>query len=370
MTFQGLGFWLVAIPVMIILVGILVLGHELGHFITARLARMRVLEFGIGFPPKAKVLGHDRHGTEYTLNYLPIGGFVRLEGEESNSDDPEAFVNSGIVKQVIVLAAGVAMNLVIAFVLFFVVALLWNPTVGLKASYIMSGGAAERAGLPAGATIESIDGQRFGFLSTEDVLTAIRARPGETVTIGYVDLDGSHKTLDATLANNNGTGQLGISCSEGAKTSCTWDQVIMYGHQDPITAIGTAAGQTGLSLRLVLDGLGGLASSFFNHPAQAPAGVAGPVGITEGVGNVLFGYGPILLLLLAAVLSANLALVNVLPFPPLDGGKIAIMVAKRVAGKRGVSAVEAASYMVGFVLLMAFIAWISFFDIARLIGGS
>jgi len=88
MTLQGLLFAVVAIPLTLLILTVLVVVHEFGHFLTARLAGIRVLEFGIGFPPKAKVIGHD-HGTEYTLNYLPIGGFVRLEGEDTDSDDRE-----------------------------------------------------------------------------------------------------------------------------------------------------------------------------------------------------------------------------------------------------------------------------------------
>jgi regulator of sigma E protease len=370
MTFQGLFFWVVAIAATLLVLGVLVLAHEFGHFITARIAGIRVLEFGIGFPPRARVLGRDRHETEYTLNYLPIGGFVKLEGEEVDSDDPRSFVNAGLAKQLFVLVAGVTMNLLIAFALFFVVALCFSPAVGVKADYILAGGAAEAVGLRPGVTIESLNGERFGFMSSQSILEALRAHAGETVQIGYADLDGVHKTVQVTLGTSVEKGVLGIGCSPGGKSACTWGQEITYSQTNPLNAAGLALDQTGNSLRLVLVGLGDLASNLISHPGEAPPGVSGPVGITQVVGVVLLDYGLVLVLLLAAVLSANLALVNILPFPPLDGGKIAIMVAKRIAGKRGVSAVEATSYLVGFALLLAFIAWISFFDIARLIGGS
>src|ERR1035437_3566461 len=115
-----------AIPLLLVILVPLVLVHEFGHFIVARLVRIRVLEFGLGFPPRAKVIGHD-HETEYTLNWLPIGGFVRLEGEEENSDDPRAFTNAPLRKQLVVLAAGVAMNVITAVFLLFVVAWAFNP---------------------------------------------------------------------------------------------------------------------------------------------------------------------------------------------------------------------------------------------------
>ena len=102
------------------------------------------------------------------------------------------------------------------------------------------------------------------------------------------------------------------------------------------------------------------------NPTQGPQGVQGPVGIASDVGHLLSqNDAPMLLLLLAGVLSANLALVNILPFPPLDGGKVAFMVVKKAFGKRGVGAFEIATNLIGFGLLMAFIAWVSYFDLIR-----
>src|SRR6476661_11262328 len=107
----------VTIVLFLVVLGSLVLVHELGHFITARLAGVRVLEFGIGFPPRAKVISS--HGeTLYTLNWLPIGGFVRLEGEDGDSDDPRSFTRAALPVKLLVLLAGVGMNLVLALVIF------------------------------------------------------------------------------------------------------------------------------------------------------------------------------------------------------------------------------------------------------------
>jgi regulator of sigma E protease len=368
MSLGGLGFIIEGLVGTLLVLGILVLVHEAGHFVTARITGVRVLEFGIGFPPRAKVLGHD-HETEYTLNYLPIGGFVRLEGEDADSDDPRAFGNARLWKQVVILAAGVVMNIVTAFLLFFIVAWLFAPGVAVKADYVVPDGAAGKAGLQSGVTIESVDGQRYGFMTSTGILDAIRANAGKTVTIGYVALDGSHKTAVVTLGTDASKGILGITCSSDPKAQCGLKEVITYTSTDPVSAIGMAADQTGTSLRLVLVGLGTIGSQLASNPSQAPAGVSGPVGIGRVVGIVLQDYGPVILLLLAAVLSANLGLVNILPFPPLDGGRITVLVVKRIFGMKGVSALEAASYVVGFGLLMAFIAWISYFDIIRAATG-
>ena len=135
MTFEGIFFWVVAVFATLLVLGTLVVVHEFGHFITARLVGIRVLEFGIGFPPRAKVIGRD-HETEYTLNYLPIGGFVRLEGEESDSDDPRAFGNAGLPKQLLVLVAGVTMNVITAFLLFFALIADVGPVVATVFTYV------------------------------------------------------------------------------------------------------------------------------------------------------------------------------------------------------------------------------------------
>jgi regulator of sigma E protease len=370
-TLDGIIFTIVAILGFVLVLGPLVLFHELGHFLTARLFHIRVLEFGIGFPPRAKVLGHD-HETAYTLNYLPIGGFVLLEGEDRDSSDPRAFGNARLPKQVAVLTAGVLMNFLAAFLLFFMVAWLFAPGEAVKAPYVVSGGAAANAGLTNGVIIESLNGQRYGFMTSQRLLDAIKAHAGETVTIGYVDLDGSHESATVTLGNDPSKGILGITClapDAPADTSCSLQEVVTYTSASPGAALVTAWDQTWMSLRLVLDGLGQVGSQLVSNPSQAPPGVQGPVGITHVIGVVLLDYGPALLILLAAVLSANLGLINILPFPPLDGGRVAILIVKRAFGKKGVSALETATYLVGFALLMAFIVWISFFDILRVGGG-
>jgi regulator of sigma E protease len=369
-TLDGILFWTTAIVATILIIGILVLAHEAGHFVTARLAGIRVLEFGIGFPPRARVLGRD-HETEYTLNYLPIGGFVRMEGEDAASDDPRSFSNAPLTRQLVVLAAGVVMNLVAAFLLFFVVAWLLNPSQVLNANYIVPGGAADRAGIPAGSRIESVDGQHYGFMSSQSLRDVIAGDKGTSVEIGYVAPDGSHQVVQASLGTDANQGILGVSClppTAPAGSSCNLDGV-MYSSTDPGSAAAMAADQTWTSLQLIGQALGSIAQQVASNPGQAPAGLSGPVGITQTVGIVLTDYGPALLLLFAALLSANVALINILPIPPFDGGKMVIMVVKRAFGVRAVTAYEIATNLVGFALLILFVVWISYFDILRLGSG-
>jgi regulator of sigma E protease len=385
-------FWLRAIPILFLILVPLVLIHEFGHFLMARVSGIRVLEFGLGFPPRAKVLGRD-HETEYTLNYLPIGGFVRLEGEESDSDDPRAFTNASLPKQLLVLAAGVFMNLVMAVFLLFIVAWVFNPvlrpTIATPAaaperdarlpgsvyvptpSYdftvVTSGSPAEVAGLQPGDTLISLNGEVPSLLdfSTDPIggwKRLLNSHAGEAVTLVVADAKGVQRTVNLTLHVPTATQGWALGASFGNLT-------IVNTPGDPVKAAGLAVNGTAKAMGLILNALGDIGNSLVSHPTQAPSGVQGPVGIASDIGHLVTQPNALMLLLLmAGVISANLALVNFLPFPPLDGGKAVIMIVKRLFGAKGVSAVEATAYVAGFAFLLGFIAWISYFDIVR--GGA
>jgi regulator of sigma E protease len=366
MSIDGLLFWLRAVPLLLVVLVPLVLVHEIGHFVVARLVRMRVLEFGLGFPPKAKVLGHD-HETEYTLNWLPIGGFVRLEGEETNSDDPRAFVNSSLAKQVVVLAAGVAMNLVAAVLLLFVVAWVFNPIVEPTIDTPETGSPAEVAGLQQGDRLVSLNGQTHSVLMFDTDPAKpwrddLAAHAGQTVTLVVADVNGVERTVVVKLhvPTQEQNWALGVRMTSISLVTTAGD---------PVQAGGLAVTGTGRAMSLILVALGDLANQIATHPTEGPPGVQGPVGIAADVGQVSSQPNALMLLLMMmAIISANLALVNILPFPPLDGGKIVIVTVKRIVGVRGIGRLETWAYLAGFALLLAFIGWITFFDIIR--GGA
>jgi len=349
----------ITIAIFVLMLGALVVIHELGHFVIARLARVRVLEFGIGFPPRAKVLRSEGE-TLYTLNWLPIGGFVRLEGEDGDSDDPRSFVRSPLATRLVILVAGVAMNVLLAFAIFFAIAWLANPTVGLVVRDVQAGSPAQAAGLVPGDRILSLGGEPFDYFGAREGSPGmvLLAHAGETVQLGVARVDGTLASVSATLRAADditvGRGALGISFA-GSLTG-------EYIQRPPGEAVGIAVARTGQALSLVLDGLGQLADSIVNRPTEAPP-VTGPIGIASQVGDVFWQLGPVFTLYLAGILSANLALVNILPFPPLDGGRILVLLLKRLTGERISVRVERLTYLVGFVFLMTFLAWITFFDI-------
>jgi len=362
----------------------LVVIHEFGHFVLARFFGIRVHEFGIGFPPRAKVM-RDRGETIYTLNWLPIGGFVRLEGEDGDSDDPRSFAVAGLPKKLLVLLAGVGMNLLLAFVIFTGIAWLATPQGGIIFNEVVAGSPADLSGLRAGETILAIDGTTFDLLPSPDAgqhaIAALRDRAGQTVTLHVRAADGAERDVTVTLRPPDvaaDKGALGIRSAGLAFSGA-------YAGRDPLAAVGAGAAWTVSAFRLIIDGLASLVSSIASNPTQAPP-VTGPIGIAVQVGDVFWQLGPIFTLYLAGLLSANLALVNILPFPPLDGGRILVLLLKslvarggalmRRAGVRGSGlseqtaiSVERLTYLVGFVFLFGFLIWITYFDIARQVGG-
>ncbi|HEV8490032.1 MAG TPA: M50 family metallopeptidase [Candidatus Limnocylindrales bacterium] len=364
----------VTIVLFFLILGTLVVIHELGHFVTARLANVRVLEFGIGFPPRAKVL-RDSGETLYTLNWLPIGGFVKLEGEDGDEgDDPRSFVNQPLRTRLVILLAGVAMNLVLALGIFVVIAWLVTPLYALKIPTVEPGSPADKAGLRAGDAIVAINGRRyelFGrYIGQGDQITDLRALGGQTVTLVIKREDGRFETLAVALRPTSeiegAPGPLGIRAT--ADEPFQADFYGAYTQHDPLTAAGIAAQETATWFGLILEGLGGVVKSFVTNPTAPPAGVTGPIGIAQQIGMVFWGQGPIMTLYVAGILSANLALVNALPFPPLDGGRMLMLVLKRLFGRRISLQAERLTYFVGFVFLMAFLVWVTWFDIIR--GGA
>jgi regulator of sigma E protease len=351
--------WIVLLGILVLLVVI----HEFGHFVVARWAGVKVHEFGIGFPPRARIL---RRGSEtlYTLNWLPIGGFVRLEGEEGDSTDPRAFVNKSLGTRVVILVAGVVMNLLLAVALMATIALVGDPSAAihieeLPATADGSASPAQAAGLVVGDTIVAIDGTPAAWFDGPDAqLKRLRSRAGQTIRLTVRHVDGSATEMPATLndqaAIDAGHGALGIKFSLSAGEPIA---------RDPVMALGIGARRTAEACTLIVGAVRDLVADIA-HPT-----VSGPIGIVSAVGTVR-AEPPVFLLYLMALLSANLAIVNALPLPPLDGGRVAVALIKRVAGARLSVSAERATYFVGFVLLMAFLVYISISDIARAAAGT
>jgi len=361
---------MITIALFILILGGLVVLHELGHFVTARLARVRVLEFGIGFPPRAKVM-RSRGETLYTLNWLPIGGFVKLEGEDGTDvDDPRSFSHQGLARKLTILVAGVLMNVLVAFVIFTGIAWLASPLVGVKFFEVQPGSPAAAAGLQPGDAIVALNGERYQFITGPSALSGLHDLAGETIVLTIASPGGDRRDVTVTLRSkaeiSAEKGALGIS---GANKPFEGYFFGDYTTNDLPTAVSVGAKETIRWMGLIVGGLASLVGSVVSDPT-APPPVSGPIGIATQIGDIFWNNGPILTLYVAGILSANLAVVNILPFPPLDGGRMLMLTLKGIFGARISLRAEQLTYVVGFVFLFAFIIWVTGFDIVRLGRGS
>jgi len=357
---DGIVFGLVAIVLFVVVLGGIVLVHELGHYLTAKALNVRVLEFGIGFPPRAKVL-RSKGETLWTLNWLPIGGFVRLEGEDGDAaDDPRSFAAQPLRSRLAILVAGVVMNIVLAFSIFFLIALLATPALGVKIGVIEPGSPAASAALVPGDEIYAVNSEQFDLFGGQTVQGALRAHAGESVQLGIRHADGTTVTASATLRPKSE-----LSETRGALGVGQLEQTYRYTGHDLGTSVGIAVAELGRWGSLIIGGLGALIGGLITNPT-APPPASGPIGIAVSLADIFLNVGPIVTLYVAGILSVNLGVVNILPFPPLDGGRAAVLIIKRLFGARVSLRAERLTYAVGFVFLIAFILWISGFDIARL----
>ncbi len=352
----------ITILLFILILGVLVVIHEIGHFVTARLANVRVLEFGVGFPPRARVL-RSKGETLYTLNWLPLGGFVKLDGEDGDAAaDPRSFSSKPLPVRLWILVAGVLMNLLLAFAIFTGLALYGDPTIGFQVGNVQPGSPAEAAGVQSGDILASVNGQYFGAFDGVALIDGLAAHAGETVTVGIERAGGPDVTVTATLRSPEevaaGKGAIGVSDLK----------VVTTGHPitySPVDAVRIGGERTVNALGLIVGGLASLVHSVATDPT-APPPVAGPVGIATQIGDVFWNLGPLFTLYIAGILSANLAVVNILPFPPLDGGRMLMITLKRFFGSRISLRAEQMTYLVGFVFLFAFVIWITVNDIGIL----
>ncbi len=371
---------LISIAILLaILVGLVVI-HELGHFVAARRANVRVHEFGIGFPPRALVL-HRGSETLVSLNWLPIGGFVRLEAEEGESADPRAFVNAKLRTRILILLAGVLVNLLFAWLLFTCIAFFGDPSVEARIRSVVPDSPAAAAGIRGdtqtgtdadgdpvyaedGDRIVAVDGIHFAFFDQIETMATstpqgawLRANAGKAVVLTLARADGTVADVPVTLRPpaEAEKGALGVTFAAlplGASIARTPVEAAVVGFERLVDA-------STLILRGVVDLIANLADPQ----------VSGPVGMVASVDVLRTEWPPVFLVWFIALLSANLGVINLLPFPPMDGGRIAMAVAIRAAGGRITPALERGVYLTGFLVLMGLLAWITFSDVRRLGGG-
>lgn len=390
----GLPTWLLVIPVL----GFLIFVHELGHFLTAKWFRIKVTEFGFGFPPR--IFGVRYGETLYSLNWIPLGGFVKMVGEEDPAD-PRSFARQSALKRGVVLTAGSFMNLVTPIVIFTVLFTMPQDTVvgSVRVSGVAPRSPAEAAGLRPGDTIVAVNGHRVD--SHFDLVQRIMAKLGQPTELtirrgAIVSGLGSSPEFSSVEAvtvhprfnppklkvvEQVADPQKEVSLAEARR----YDAQLKVGDTLTQGAVGIMIGTANprvvkrshplweavpMSLQRIRDVLAITKNAIVRWAAGGgDPGFAGPIGIAQVTGEVArAGISPLFELM--ALISVSLAIVNVLPIPALDGGRLMFVAIEWVRrGKRISPQRESLVHVVGFVILISLIVVISYFDVVRLLGG-
>lgn len=370
----------------VVIVVILVVLHELGHAIAARRNGVVVEEFGIGFPPRAwaKML---KNKIEFSINWLPLGGFVKLKGEYDSANKKGDYGAATYWQKTKILLAGVAINWLTAALLLTILAWVGLPKI-LPDQFtvagdtrvvthpveikVVGGSAAEKGGLKTGDEIVSLAGEKI--VTSSDLTREAKAHKSQKVEVVY-KRGGAEQQASVTLGDGSkGQGYLGVTAAGKIDTiHATWSA--------PIVGVGTTVQLTAATF----DGLGklflnlgnGIASQLSSDPtvkkegneelAAAKDSVTGPVGIYGILFPSATSAGPTMLLFITAVISLSLAVVNVLPIPALDGGRWFVMTIFRILKKPLTKEREEKIQSVGFIVLMGLIVVVTIVDVSKLI---
>lgn len=352
----------------VILLSILVFVHELGHFLTAKHAGARVDEFGFGFPPR--LFGIRRGGTLYSINALPLGGFVRIKGESgADPDTQDSFAALPVYKRAFILASGVLMNVLFAMLLLSFLFVSGAPTSldqplpngavvhdrRVQVVQIVSGSSAERAGLRTGDAIQAIDGTHMVRVAQVQAYNADHAGIPEQVTVMRGKTQVTLSLTPTTLSTSPDRAVWGVGLLETGTVVFPWYQALWLGVTHSI----------GLLLQIILGFFTLLQGLIFHQ--QLSADVAGPVGIAAMTGQVAqlgFAY----LLQFAALLSLNLAFINILPIPALDGGRALFLIIEKIRRRPLHPQTELLVHNIGFVCLIILVLLVTVRDVHRFSG--
>lgn len=356
---------LLTIAVFIVLLGLLVFVHELGHFLAARFFGIQVEEFGFGFPPRLVGRRWGRGKTLYSLNWLPLGGFVKIKGEQGEArDEADSFSAKPVWQRFVVLAAGVIMNIIFCAVLLIIGYQVGVPSVidqqtggiqrevKLQIADVLPGSPAAIAGLKSGDVLVSLAGREMRtpqevqyFIEPRDhiSLDVVVRRGGQELQFGVTPLN---------VPGKNGAA-LGVALVQtGIVSYPAW------------TAVARGIESTWDLLVEIIKAFTALIKDIFVH-GQVTADLSGPVGIAIITGQVV-QLGWLYLLQFAALLSMNLAILNFIPFPALDGGRALFLLFEKIRGRAVSAQVENWFHTAGFALLLLLVAIITYHDISRI----
>jgi regulator of sigma E protease len=386
--------------IFIAVLAVLVLSHEFGHFIVARKSGMKVYEFGFGFPPrlfgiqlqkdvrgakkwkliwgrKKKSVYDDldvlpkqnetEGGTIYSFNLIPLGGFVQIKGENGEEAGPDSFSRQNAWKRAATLSAGVVMNIVLAFILLSAGFMMGLPQstddlpagVSIKDKHLeiieaLSGSPAAEAGLQSGDIILGLDNLQNP--SIKEMQEYVDSHKDQDIEV-FIKRDGLEiqKKIHPFIFPDTGKGGLGVSLVEAGLVSYPWYKAIYYGML-----------MTGFYLKEILFSFYYLIAGLFAG-ANVGESLSGPVGIAVMTGHVArlgFSY----LLNFTALLSLNLAILNILPIPALDGGRLLFLIISKIKRKPIAQKYEQMAHGLGFAVLMFLVVIITVKDLGHFKG--
>lgn len=366
--------------IFIAVLAVLVLSHEFGHFVSARKSGMKVYEFGFGFPPRAfgwykdpvtkkiKFVGKKYEAkdcpadTLYSVNWLPLGGFVSIRGENEQDLAPDSFQTKSFWPKAATIVAGVVMNIVLAGLLFSIGYIFGLPQVTENISdnaniqdrrveifQVIPGKPAETAGLLEGDAVTQVGSLQYPRL--KEMQDYINVHKNENITIA-VKRNGEiiTKEIQPFIYEESGKAGIGVSIAEIGTVSYPWYLAFYYGFKDAFVMFGAIA----VAFYSFIKGL---------FVGTSIAGeVSGPIGIAVMTGKIA-KLGFIYLLQFTAVLSLNLAFINILPIPALDGGRLLFLILNKINKKLAPAKFEQIAHSIGFMLLMLLILVVTIKDL-------
>lgn len=355
-----------------VILSILVLIHELGHFLMAKKIGVAVEEFGMGLPPR--IFGKKIKGTVYSINWLPIGGFVKLAGEDEGEKSGSGFTQKNAKhlfwarskkERALILLAGVTMNFLLAVGItsYLLTQGVQVPSGRVYVERIMPGSPAEKAGVLEKDTVSSVMYQVSGntevknITTPKDLIDTTKAHLGEEITLAVVR-NGIPLSLHVVPRKESpkGEGPMGVAISDL--------ELKTY----PLYQIPFEAVKINLERAWAMLSSLGFTLWRFATLQSVAADVAGPIGIAQVTGQaVKFGFKAVLEFM--SILSLNLAVLNILPIPALDGGRLAFVFIEKIIGRKLRPAFERSTHQIGMLILFALIFLISINDILRIARG-
>lgn len=320
---------------------VLIFMHELGHFIAARACHVKVNKFAIGMGPA--FWKKQKGETEYSLRIFPIGGFCAMEGEDEDSDEPRALNNKKAWQKAIVICAGSFMNLLLAVVLM-IIFVFYIGTATTTLDAVQKGSPAEEAGLKPGDKIVMVDGNKTNeWTDVTDIIIGTENNKAEIT----VERNGKEYTfVTGFMKNEEGRKMIGITSAR---------------QRDPVSAVKDGAKATfdmTVNMYEILKRL-------FTGDVSAKE-LSGPVGIVYMVDQSI-SYGFMYFLYFMSLISLNLAIVNMLPLPALDGGRLLFIIVRKITGKAITDDMEGKIHFIGIMLLLLLMVYVTWNDIVRFI---